>query len=236
MNRLRVLMYHKVSDREKDYLTVTGVQLEQQLTWLKDRYTFITLAQLTEHVTGGIALPPNPLLITFDDGYENNFTLAYPIFKKFNLPFSIFLVSSFIGKEVKYDGQAQKFLNIEQLKKMQDIVQYGFHSDAHLNLMDIPADKRGEEIQKGITSLRDLPLSIQNAWAYTYGAYPKKDKAAYRELQSAFRDAGIQCAFRIGNRINPLPLQQPYAIQRIDIRGNHSFLRFKWKVMAGNLF
>ncbi len=235
MSNLTVLMYHKVSENKQDYLTVSTAQLKEQLNWLKQRYTFITLRHLNEHIENQKALPEKALLITFDDGYENNYTLAYPIFKELGIPFSIFLVSAFIGKNLNYDSHQQQFLNIEQLQKMQDIVQYGHHSLDHKNLMDLSQAEWVEEIGSGIKALKTLPLTIENAWAYTYGSFPKRNKSQFANLSTIFKSNGVSCAFRIGNRINRLPLSKPYAIQRLDIRGDESFDKFKRKVRFGKI-
>jgi hypothetical protein len=74
-----------------------------------------------------------------------------------------------------------------------------------------------------------------NAWAYTYGAYPKRNKTEFDAIKIAFKNAGISCAFRIGNRINKLPIKDPYKIERIDVRGDESFLRFRLKVGFGKI-
>lgn len=236
MSGLRVLMYHKVSESETDFLTVSEKQLHQQLIWLKKKFTIITLRDLTQALKIGKSLPINPLLITFDDGYLNNYTLAYPIFKQYRIPFSIFLVSSFIGKKVKYDNQEQVFLNETQLIEMQDLVQYGFHGSEHKHLMDLTPEAWNEEIETCKSELSKLNISAEPVWAYTYGGFPKKNKSLFDKLKLAFKNNNIHCAFRIGNRINQLNFKEPYALQRIDIRGNESFLKFKLKVRFGKLF
>ncbi len=236
MSALRVLMYHKVSEKEQDFLTVTTGQLSEQLHWLKSRFHFITLRELVNHITLSTPLPKNALLVTFDDGYENNFTHAYPIFKMLNIPFSIFLVANFIGKNVQHDGKIQTFLKPEELQKMQDLVQFGYHGCSHASLMDIKENEWANEIKKGIDLLNALAITLENAWAYTYGNYPKKNELQFKKLKEIYHSNKIQCAFRIGNRINYLPLKEYYQIQRIDVRGNESFFKFKWKVSIGKLF
>ncbi len=68
--------------------------------------------------------------------------------------------------------------------------------------------------------------------AYTYGAYPKKG-APWHEMKAVLKEEALQLAFRIGNRINRLPLKEPFVAQRIDIRGNESFGRFRRKLKYG---
>jgi peptidoglycan/xylan/chitin deacetylase (PgdA/CDA1 family) len=235
MTKLAVLMYHKIAKNHTDFLTVDTSSLINQLEWLKTQYNFIKLSDLVAHIEEQKPLPESSILITFDDGYENNYDLAYPVFKQLSIPFSIFLVGNFISQKVNYDGEVQSFLSINQLKQMSDLVEYGFHSAQHKNIMQIPVHQWGNEISEGVKILRQMPIQIQNIWAYTYGSFPKKNQAAFEQLQTIFKSEGIVGAFRIGNRKNSLPLKSPFAIQRIDIRGNESFLKFKWKVWFGKI-
>ncbi len=236
MSGLRVLMYHKVAKSDTDFLTVSEEQLTMQLHWLKDRYNFITLHHLTNFIKHNEPLPNKPLLITFDDGYLNNYTIAYPIFKALKIPFSIFLVGDFVGKKLMHDNQEQEFLNTSQLIEMQDYVTYGYHSEKHVSLMDLDPKLWEAEIQNCINQFRTLSIPIEPVWAYTYGSFPKKDKGQFNTLIQVFKNAGILYAMRIGNRINKFNLKQLYSIQRIDIRGNESFTKFKWKAKFGKLF
>lgn len=236
MSGFRVLMYHKISESETDFLTVTTAQLTQQLGWIKKHFTVVSLKDVIQYIKTGTILPDNALLITFDDGYRNNYTLAYPIFKQFELPFSIFLVNSFIGKTLKHDHQLQEFLNPSELIEMQDFVQYGYHSTNHLNLMDIAPHLWKDEISSCIAEFNQLGIHLQPAWAYTYGGFPKKNKLDFDNLKKIFHSQGITCAFRIGNRINSKKLKEPYAIERIDVRGNETFLKLKLKVRFGKVF
>ncbi len=236
MASLRVLMYHKVAIATQDFLTVSAKQLEEQLIYLQSKYQFVKLSDIVNHLENGQKLPDNALHISFDDGFENNYELAYPIFKKLKIPFSIFLVANFVGKTIDFDGAEQSFLNIAKLQEMQDLVEYGYHSYQHDNLMDITPSMWENEIQSTRAFFERKHLAMQAIWAYTYGQYPKKDKNLMQKLAHIFQQNAIVGAFRIGNRINQLPLNNNFEIERIDIRGNQSYWVFKQKVRFGKMF
>jgi peptidoglycan/xylan/chitin deacetylase (PgdA/CDA1 family) len=236
MSKLRVLMYHKVQVNRRDYLTVDATQLREQLLFLQKRYNFIRLSQLIAHIKSGEPLPENALLISFDDGFVNNYTLAFPVFRELNIPFCIFLVADFVGKKHLYDGDFQEFLSEGQLAEMQDLAEYGLHSFSHQDIMNLPENLWNTEIKKTISTLEKLPVPIQKAWAYTYGSYPRDNNDLKTKLEQALEANEVTCAFRIGNRINRLPLMDPFYIERLDIRGHKSMLSFKLKVMFGKLF
>jgi peptidoglycan/xylan/chitin deacetylase (PgdA/CDA1 family) len=99
--RLTVLAYHRIIDYQRpdfaDYLPVvsaTPAMFEQQMAFVRDHFHVISLDDLHRALTAGAPLPDNPLLITFDDGYLDNYTNAYPILKRFGFPAVIFLATS----------------------------------------------------------------------------------------------------------------------------------------------
>ncbi len=235
MNTLRVLMYHQVDVSKRNFLCVTVEQLKKQLLYIKSKYVPIRLTDVLEHIEKGTLLPDNAILITFDDGFENNFTHAYPVFEGLSIPFTIFTVNDFIGKKTSHDSIEQDFLSEEQILKMVHLVDFAHHGLRHDNLMDLSLEKREIEIIESVKDMATFKHKTLNAWAYAYGAYPKRNKTEFDALKIAFKNAGISCAFRIGNRINKLPIKDPYKIERIDVRGDESFLRFRLKVGFGKL-
>ena len=235
MNTLRVLMYHKVDKKNRNFLCVSSAQLKEQLLYIKSKYVPIKLSDLLGHIKNGTALPDKAILITFDDGYENNFTLAYPIFKELDIPFTIFTVGSFIGKKAFHDSVEQAFLSEEQILNMVNLVDFSHHGLKHDNLMDLSSEQRTLEIIESVKQMSVFKHKTLAAWAYTFGAYPKRNKTEFDALKLAFQNSGIVCAFRIGNRINKLPLKDPFKIERIDIRGDESFFKFRLKVGFGKI-
>src|SRR5215213_5434308 len=81
-----ILMYHQVTPQPLDCLgkyAVTVRSFAAQMAWLAlTKYTAITLDQLIEHRAGRGALPPRPVLITFDDGFQDVFDYAVPILQQ----------------------------------------------------------------------------------------------------------------------------------------------------------
>ena len=99
--RLTVLAYHRIIEYEHanfaDYVPVvsaTPTIFEQQMQFVEQYFNVISLTDLYNAMTKNAPLPDRPLLITFDDGYLDNYENAYPILKKFNFPAVIFLTTS----------------------------------------------------------------------------------------------------------------------------------------------
>ncbi|MBQ5821842.1 MAG: polysaccharide deacetylase family protein, partial [Selenomonadaceae bacterium] len=98
-----VLSYHQVNDEDNNALTVPTAVFEQQMAYLHDNgYHAITPDQLNAYLTEGAPLPEKPVLITFDDGYRDNYENAFPILQKYGMTATIFLISDFMDRFDKY--------------------------------------------------------------------------------------------------------------------------------------
>jgi len=90
--------YHHVDPKLKNELTITPAVFEAQLKMLKDGgYHPITARQLAEYHEDGAPLPEKPVMITFDDGWKNQFTYAAPLLKKYGFSATFFVNPQLIG-------------------------------------------------------------------------------------------------------------------------------------------
>src|SRR5918993_1100535 len=99
--KVPVLVYHHVGPKRPDTLpalTITPDRFEPQVKWLKDRgFTSITPSVYADWLQGRCGLPAKPVMITFDDGYEENCMHAYPVLRRYGLGAVVFVVSGQIG-------------------------------------------------------------------------------------------------------------------------------------------
>ena len=127
-NFVLCLMYHSV-DSEKGKGGIFVDEFEEHIKWIKDKKTF----KMEELKGLDYKLPKNSILITFDDGYKNNYTLAFPILKKYNMKATIFLNTKFIGEDEDY-------LNWDEIKEMYQsgLIDFQLHTHSHqLTIKDI---------------------------------------------------------------------------------------------------
>lgn len=83
-----VAMYHSVTDEGKSpgQYVISPSMLENDLKYLSERgYHTVTVTDLVAYVTAGTALPEKPVMLTFDDGYYNNYSNAYPLLKQYGM-------------------------------------------------------------------------------------------------------------------------------------------------------
>lgn len=97
-NKVRVLFYHRVN-KNGGYLGIDTNVFEQQIEYLSGNFNLISLKDFFKILNRQIIVK-KPLLITFDDGYLDNYTDAYPILKKYSAPAVVFLTTAFIDNKI----------------------------------------------------------------------------------------------------------------------------------------
>lgn len=101
--RLTVLAYHRVADPDapafvgfRGNVSATPPEFAEQLRWAAERFSVVTLGDVAD-AAGGHPLPRRPLLITFDDGYRDNYEVAGPILARHGLTATVLLATDLVG-------------------------------------------------------------------------------------------------------------------------------------------
>jgi peptidoglycan/xylan/chitin deacetylase (PgdA/CDA1 family) len=101
IDRLTVLVYHRIADPDapnfryfRRNVSATPEMFRRQMAYVAEHFNVIDLVMLQEFILRGCPLPPRPLLITFDDGYLDNYTNAYPVLRDCGFPAVIFLITN----------------------------------------------------------------------------------------------------------------------------------------------
>jgi len=135
-----ILMYHYIRNAENEdqlgqNLSVSPTSFNAQLKWLKENdYETLTVAQLAD--PGKIELSKiiydkkKPVILTFDDGYEDAYTQAFPALKKYGFIGTFYIIRNYVGKS-EYMNQAQ----IDKLTKAG--MEIGSHTLSHPNLTSL---------------------------------------------------------------------------------------------------
>lgn len=222
-----ILMYHKINPSWKSGglgLRVSPKNFEQQLRYLKDHgYTSITLAQLAEHYEKGTPLPRYPIVLTFDDGYLDNYKYAFPLLKKYQFTGTIFLVSNLVGKTNRWDEvlgrPSNPLMDWPQIKEMEKYgVEFGSHTMTHPHLGAIPLKRARKEI---VQSKHDLEKKLGHpvsTFCYPYGSYNHR-------VTKIVSEAGFKAATVVELGRNTASTN-PFQLKRIRVTGRHSLPEF----------
>lgn len=131
---LNVLMMHMVTeempeDSSLGTLYITADMLRKYCEYFKDRYTIVSLDEAYDIISNNKKVDnPNLLAFTFDDGYDNNYTLAYPILKEYGIKATISVIAKYT------DENREGYLTWDQIKEMSDsgLITIGSHTyDSH---------------------------------------------------------------------------------------------------------
>lgn len=220
-------MYHKIQPvHSQDKLTISVRRFSAQIQYLVSHgFNTISLSELNEHITSNAPLPPKAILITFDDGYKDNFLYAYPVLVKYKAKGNIFLIGD---KVCSLQTDDNTYLNTNELQAMSSgLIEYGFHSFTHGDYAAMSFNEIEEDLISMQNRFKQLGIICKPCFAYPYGAFHRKNRVKQQIMEAIFNYSGIHFAFRIGNRINKLPLKNNYLINRIDITGNEPLWKFK---------
>ncbi|MEI7832326.1 MAG: polysaccharide deacetylase family protein, partial [bacterium] len=208
-----VLMYHRIVDltasEKKDLLArqlaLPPAEFAKELQYLHDNgYTVLRASDIAAAAVNHTALPEKAIAITLDDGYIDNFTQAYPILKKYNVPATVFIVTGDVGKP--------GYLSWENIAAMRPLVDFQSHTITHPDLSKITAAQLQKELAGSKAALDDHLKSITTALAYPAGDF----NAA---VITATRTAGYQYGWKKSG--GPMtPGANPYQLPRIRIMGN----------------
>lgn len=166
---------------------------EQQMRYLyENNFNTITTAQLVDFLFNDGILPPNPIMITFDDGYLDNALYAAPVLRKFGFTGVQFIITNNIQEAtrtmVAYPAQ---FMSKAEILETSDVFEFGSHAHLmHRRVNGVPklVSESVEDIKEDILQSFEHPLTFTNGFAFPYGIYSEN------ALQ-ALQEAGVLFAF-----------------------------------------
>ncbi len=182
-----ILVYHyiRIATNPKDplgwSLSVTPREFQAQMDWLLTAGGHpVTIEQLMVALNGGAALPPHPVVLTFDDGYDDFATAAAPILARNGFVGIDYVVSGFIGRPA-YMTASQ----VQSVAAMGMVI--GAHTVNHVNLVAMSSQLAKTEIDASKATLEHLVGHAVLDFAYPYGDV--NDSVASLAAQAGFRDA-----------------------------------------------
>jgi peptidoglycan/xylan/chitin deacetylase (PgdA/CDA1 family) len=186
------------------------------------RYRVIALDQLIDALQTGGRLPRRAVVLTADDGYEDNLRIVRPILRKRGFPVTIFLVTGRLGKTNDWSTGStagRPLMSAEQARETQgEGLELGAHTRRHRSLPDAEAAEIREEVEGSRADLEALLAKPIRTFAYPYGHVDERTRAVVR-------DSGFEMALSVDDR-RATVAEDPMRVPRIEIRGTDSILRF----------
>ena len=238
---VRVLFYHRVNPYPFDQLgpvsrelTVKPAAFAWQLGHLAARgYRVIGLVEFEQVIAGTRPADPKSILITFDDGYEDNLLFAAPLLRTARCPAVVFAVSDLLGRctaDVWPDAdppELGRFLSREQLLALEvDGIEIASHTVTHPLLTHLPSDELDRELSASRAQLEAIIGHPVTALAYPRGDFDER-------VLSAARAAGYTTAFTTETGA-VAPGFRALALRRTEVSASDSRFVFRMK-LAGAL-
>lgn len=182
-NRIVVLMYHSIN-REKrvNILRVPHEKFAAEMKWLYDNgYHTLSLDELYAAAMGSKKVPEKSIVLTFDDGYRDNYQSAFPILKKYHFKATVFMITGEIN------DTKNGYLTADELKEMDA---NGFavesHTVTHPDLSTLSYKRQYRELYNSKVTLEKLLGHPVLDFAYPSGEYNSKTLAAAKKIGYRF--------------------------------------------------
>ena len=219
-NDFVVFMYHHIKpESNKDDFTVTPEVFEKQVKYLiSKKYNFIGLEDLNTDKK-----IKKPVMITFDDGYIDNYKYVFPILKKYNIKAVVFLI---VGRT----GTDQDYLTWQQVFEMEKsgLVSFGSHGLTHTNIRRMEESLALKELKESKSILEAKLGHSVTAFCYPFGA-----GGTDKRVRKLVADSGYLYDFSTRRGLNPWPLKKGRTIYRAFPRGGETKLDFILQTRLG---
>jgi len=222
-----VLMYHKVDTLSYDNGWVSAANFEKQLAFLREHgFNSISLADLTD-------LPDNPILITFDDGWWNAYTVAVPLLEKYDYRGTFFVITGAIGEDEatrRYSPAYGANPKVDYLiwPEILDMASRDHdiesHTVLHPYLTQLSADKLSWELAESKAEIEARTGKPVDALAYPMGDW----NLTVAEATAA---AGYLTAVTTDSGVANTTTSWTYALPRLAVLGSLTLEQFSHLVM-----
>lgn len=179
--KLIVIYYHRVlkseefSDVKVKNIVVNIKSFEEQIKFISERYNAVSEKDIISAVERRGKMPEFPIWITFDDGYKDNYTNAFPILKKYSIPATFFVTTGYVNKtatpEVHFDNDI--FMNWQEIKEVaEEGISIGAHTVSHRILSTLSDREVEKEIIESKNEIEQRLGKSVISFAYPVGKKP----------------------------------------------------------------
>ncbi len=252
MRPVAVLMYHHVNDNRGDTVTVTPEVFEGQMAYAKRAgFRFLSIDELVSYMKGELEIRDRAVVLTFDDGYLDNYVHVFPVLKRYGIRASVFIVSSWADAASEAGGSVirdKRFPRHGDTKRLLE--------DGRADMVYMDWDKIAEMSRSGLVDFYSHTVS-----------HPRCDRLTEAELKSELqgskeavekrltgtcpylcwpggfyndtavgiaKDAGYKALFTTERGV-VRPGDDPFYIKRIVIKDSVTWFRQRLSIYTNNL-
>lgn len=229
-------MYHRVGDfagiKAHRALYCHYKRFSAQLAWLKAmKYNVLDLNTCLMAARGEIPMPSRAVVLTFDDGFEDFYTYAFPVLKHYGFPAIVYVLADYIGGRAEWFAKEGRecpaMLKHEQILEMiQHGIEIGSHGLSHVKLAEVPLNIMRKEVFDSKIKIEALVQREVHHFCYPYGSY---DVQVMHAVKEAGYDSAVTCV-----RGGVFVKSDLYQLARKAISFGDSLLGFWWKIHMKN--
>ena len=234
----RILMYHMIKQHTGGKfkgLRVSPEMFERQVKYLVENgWHFFIMSELIKQRD---RLPEKSVALTFDDGYEDNYTHALPILRKYGAKATVYIVVDRHGREWsskrKAKNNSKELMNEPKLTDVQieemlasGLVEIGSHTMTHDNLTTLDTEGKQQEIIASKEIIEKRFGIVCDSFCYPFGLFDEEDRKWVEK-------AGYTNATTTQAGIEDITKADLYRLKRITVSGKDNFLAFRLKLKTG---
>jgi peptidoglycan/xylan/chitin deacetylase (PgdA/CDA1 family)/2-polyprenyl-3-methyl-5-hydroxy-6-metoxy-1,4-benzoquinol methylase len=233
--RIPILMYHRVAPdgdgpQALDRWRVTPEAFEAQMAWLRRRgHWGVSPDELAGAMASGKPLPGRPVMITFDDGYEDLAEHAWPVLQKHDFAATVFVVPAKVGGVADWDerfGAPSQLMDWDRIAELADAGLYvESHGLTHRPLSRLPVREVYREMLASQARIEAATGRSPVSVCYPYGA-------ADRVVECIAEECGLKLGFGVMSAIADLS-DDPFRLPRIEVSGFDDLASFGRKLGLG---
>lgn len=196
--RVPILMYHGICEHQSNgkhpyYQTeTTPAVFEQHMRYLRENgYTSVTPADAWAYLENPSPQPLRPVVITYDDGYEDFYSNAFPILSKYRFSATVYLPTSVIGENVcQFKGV--ECLTWSQVRELHAAgIEFGSHTVTHPQLSSVSLQQVEREVRQSKETIENKLGCAVTSFAYPY-AFPETKQSFRESLRAMLTDTGYE--------------------------------------------
>jgi peptidoglycan/xylan/chitin deacetylase (PgdA/CDA1 family) len=231
--RIPMLMYHQIAQPPEtaSHLAVSPAAFAAQLAYLHgEGFKTITAAELSLALAGETeGLPDRPVVLTFDDGYEDFHSRAMPLLERYGFTATVFVTTDWVeaARPLAVGNRPGRMLSWSQIAEAAHLgIEIGAHSRQHPQLDQLPDKLLREEIYTSKAQLEDKLGSAVTGLAYPFGY-------SNARVRRVARNAGHGYGCAVGNTVTQ-STSDMFALPRLTVRSSMPMAAFH-QVASGRI-
>ncbi len=220
----RVLIYHQIGTDHGHEMEVGAARFSAHLAWLQDEYEPTDLASAVARWTapGSERL----VVITFDDGYADVYTTAFPMLAERRIPFVLYLSTGLVGEPAGSGASPGEPLDWDQVGEMMQsgLATLGAHTHSHPDMRDLTTEEVEDELGTSDEIIERMTGMRPAHFAYPYGFWSETaDPVVRRRYSTAV----------LGGTPHPAPDPDPHLLHRYPVQKSDAEIFFKARMRRG---